>query len=234
MSNSTTFKPGDARLVTHGQTNTRTHKIWNAMKQRCNNPNSTYYTCYGGRGITVCDAWNKSFEAFFADMGEAPEGYDLDRIDNNRGYSKENCRWVTHKENCNNRRDTKYITHTEHGTLPLSLMAEKLELDYQTLYSKVHYESSKGNNTFEDLSWDITHYSKKSHKWTSDRKPREPKRHLECDGKRYSIAELAQELGASTKQIRYRITKARDSQTPTFVFDGRVVTVHEVERKIKR
>ena len=72
------------------------------MKARCSNKKSTHYDRYGGRGITVCARW-KRFENFYKDMGERPEGLTLDRIDNNGNYEKSNCRWVTHKENCNNR-----------------------------------------------------------------------------------------------------------------------------------
>ncbi|MBP8291128.1 MAG: hypothetical protein KAX65_00055 [Caldilineaceae bacterium] len=68
------------------------------MKSRCNNPNSTGYELYGGRGITVCERWQNSFENFYADMGERPIGKTLDRIDCERGYSPKNCRWATPKE----------------------------------------------------------------------------------------------------------------------------------------
>jgi hypothetical protein len=73
------------------------------MIQRCCNPNSTHYSYYGGRGIAVCKRW-RSFENFLADMGERPLGLTLDRTNNARGYSRANCKWVTRKEQANNRR----------------------------------------------------------------------------------------------------------------------------------
>lgn len=79
------------------------YTTWVSMKQRCFNPKVKNYHRYGGRGITVCDEWKNSFENFLKDMGERPEGYCIDRIDNEKGYFKENCRWVTNEENCNNR-----------------------------------------------------------------------------------------------------------------------------------
>jgi hypothetical protein len=63
------------------------------MKQRCLNPKQKFYSYYGGRGITICEEW-LNFPGFFADMGIRPDGTTLDRIDSDKPYSKDNCRWV--------------------------------------------------------------------------------------------------------------------------------------------
>lgn len=82
----------------------RTYTSWQAMKTRCYNTKDEHYPRYGGRGIYVCYEWVNSFEAFLRDMGERPEGRTLDRIDNERHYTKDNCRWATPQEQAYNRK----------------------------------------------------------------------------------------------------------------------------------
>lgn len=94
---------------THGKNGTAEHRIWNAMLNRCRNPKSKNYKYWGGRGIKVCKRWHK-FENFLEDMGKRPSPkHSLDRIDNNQGYSKKNCRWATTFEQNNNKRSNLII-----------------------------------------------------------------------------------------------------------------------------
>lgn len=87
---------------THGFASSPTYTSWKAMKQRCTNFNRGSAHRYAERGILYDARWER-FENFLDDMGERPEGTELDRIDNNKGYSKDNCRWTTHQVNCQNK-----------------------------------------------------------------------------------------------------------------------------------
>jgi regulation of enolase protein 1 (concanavalin A-like superfamily) len=89
---------------------TREHNLWMAMNDRCYCKGSTPYQKYGAVGITVCDKWRYSFENFFADMGVCPPGLTLDRRDGRKGYSPDNCRWATVKQQANNRRSNIRVT----------------------------------------------------------------------------------------------------------------------------
>lgn len=97
-----------AANTTHGMSprgpRTPTYRSWRAMKNRCGNSNHADWPRYGGRGIDIDPRWVASFEAFLADMGERPDGLSIDRIDNERGYWPDNCRWATLIEQRNNQR----------------------------------------------------------------------------------------------------------------------------------
>jgi len=123
------------KTIKHGKCGTKAYKSWHMMLQRCTNANNAAYKSYGGRGIKVCDEW-KNFMNFFADMGEPLEGCTLDRIDNELGYSKDNCRWATKKQQGNNRRTNLYIVFNGKKQT-LSEWADELNLSRYCLRNRL-------------------------------------------------------------------------------------------------
>lgn len=121
------------RKNTHMMTNTVEYKTWSGMRGRCLNKNNDRYHQYGGRGISVCERWNR-FENFIEDMGQRPEGKSLDRIDVDGNYCKENCRWATPKEQMRN------TTLNKKNGLGKSIIeaADDVGLPYSTLQSRLN------------------------------------------------------------------------------------------------
>ncbi|MBU3577522.1 hypothetical protein [Polynucleobacter sp. UK-Kesae-W10] len=119
----------------------RTRGIWKKMISRCHNPEDASYLWYGARGIFVSESWHL-WENFLADMGDGPEGLSLDRIDNNAGYSKENCRWATPKEQSRNTRQNVWCQIDAPGhegkNYVLTDAAEILGVSKGTLRSRLH------------------------------------------------------------------------------------------------
>jgi len=127
------------RSVTHGGHNGLTYKSWRAMKDRCLRESSPAFDRYGERGITICDRWLNSFEAFREDMGERPSlDFSLDRIDNNGNYEPGNCRWATRTEQASNRRKKKptLLIEFDGKTLSIEQWAELLGISVQTIYCR--------------------------------------------------------------------------------------------------
>ena len=108
------------------------------MVARCNNPKRKDYSRYGGRGIKVCERWLK-LESFIDDMGVRPPNKSLDRIDNNKGYCKDNCRWATKYEQVRNRHNNIFVDFKGKKLL-LPELAKKTGISKSTLY----YRYSKG------------------------------------------------------------------------------------------
>ena len=88
------------------------YRAWHHMKMRCLNPKDSYFHCYGGRGITVCDEWLQSFSQFLLDMGHRPSArHSLERVNNDDGYRPSNCVWALPKDQSRNRRVNRWLTH---------------------------------------------------------------------------------------------------------------------------
>ena len=122
--------------IKHGMNNTRLYRIWNGMKNRCNNQNRKDYYMYGGRGIFVCDEW-QNFIPFYewAEKNGYSEELTLERIDVNGNYEPDNCIWVTLKEQANNKTTTPYVEHNNE-LITLKQLSEITGINYQTLFRR--------------------------------------------------------------------------------------------------
>lgn len=139
-----------ARRLQHGATNTREYRAWCKMKERCANPNTAGYHLWGGRGIAVCGRWVSSFQAFLSDMGPCPPGNSLDRIDNERGYEPDNCRWASHRQQCNNQRRNVTITHVGR-TQTIAEWARELDISYATLHRRISIRNEPPSLAFREV-----------------------------------------------------------------------------------
>ena len=137
-------------MKTHGMRHSKEYRAWASMKQRCTNSNDERWKNYGGRGISVCDEWMNSFPAFLRDMGEKPHpDYQLDRIDNDGNYCKENCQWVSKSVNQMNRRVTRRVT-INGETKTLNEWSEETGLNWHTINSRIR-RGITGNKLIEPL-----------------------------------------------------------------------------------
>jgi len=128
------------RMTAHGHTigyrGTRTYYTWQGVKSRCMNERDPNYPRYGGRGITMCDRWRDSFEAFLEDMGEKPVGTWIERVDNERGYEPENCVWATPQEQNNNRRDSRFLEFNGRSQT-MAQWAREVGVPYKTVFTRL-------------------------------------------------------------------------------------------------
>jgi hypothetical protein len=120
----------------HGMTGTKIYDCWKNMVRRCHSPSSTFYERYGGRGISVCERWRGSFENFIEDMGTPSEGFEIERVDNDLDYCKDNCKWANKTEQCNNRSSNILIEYLgEYKTL--TQWQNDLGFDYETVRRRI-------------------------------------------------------------------------------------------------
>jgi len=129
--------------IKHGMCFTSTYTIWVLMRRRCESDYDTEFHNYGGRGVKYTERWKK-FENFLEDMGVRPEGLQIDRIDNDGDYCKENCKWSTPKEQSNNKRNNVHLTY-KGEKLNITQWAEKTGINKNTLTNRM-----KSNWTIEE------------------------------------------------------------------------------------
>lgn len=129
-----------AQMTKHGHQirghTTPTYTTWAAMRNRCHAPGNSKYYMYGAKGVTVCQRWRDSFEAFLEDMGERPEGCTIDRVDGAKGYEPGNCRWATRTEQQRNVKSNVKIAFGG-DTLCISEWGEKTGIPSRTISSRL-------------------------------------------------------------------------------------------------
>lgn len=147
-------------MTKHGCCNDPFYHVWWGMMQRCYNPKHHNYAQYGGRGISVCNSWQK-VESFISWAHETHDSEihqtTLDRIDNNKGYTPENCRWATPKAQSNNRRNTKVFTISG-VTKPLSEWCDEYGMPLSVVGSRVRV---MGWDIIKALTTPVTHFNER-------------------------------------------------------------------------
>jgi len=123
--------------------NTKLYRIWDSMMRRCHTPTHKHFKNYGGRGITVCEQWH-NFENFLADMGKRVDGMTLDRIDNSKGYSPDNCRWATMQTQQNNKRSNVNVSYNG-KTQTIAAWARETGIPHYVISQRLKYGWSVQN-----------------------------------------------------------------------------------------
>ena len=124
------------KSTTHGMSRkgNKTYQSWRAMKSRCLNNKHENYKTYSL--LKICEEWKNSFQSFLKDMGERPEGKSLDRIDNIKGYYKENCRWATQRQQCRNKANNKIVIF-DGDKIALFELSERYNVSITLLYNRL-------------------------------------------------------------------------------------------------
>ena len=205
------------------------HRRWKAMKERCSNKNRKDFQHYGGRGIKVCDEWVHNFQAFYfwaKDNGFSPE-LTLDRIDVNKNYSPDNCRWVTQKEQCINTRLNSGITYNG-KTQSITEWAKEYGINRTTLEARLKFQ----NSPIEKALLPKYEY-KKYRESLSDKTPHK----ISWNGRQWTIAQLAKEYNLDYTTLSVRLKQNNLIVTQEILLqpeEYKKVTIKKREEKLEK
>lgn len=188
-------------------------RIFNAMKSRCYNKNNRQYKDYGGRGIGLCEEWNdrdkvgvetKGYIAFkkWALSNGYQDNLTIDRIDVNKGYSPDNCRWLSFKEQANNKTNNHYVTY-KGKTQSLKKWAEELNINYNTIRQRLNYYHFSVEYAFE--------IAENPHL-----------KMIEYKGKKQSLSAWCKELNLSYSKVKQRLNKLHWPVERAFSFNAKI------------
>jgi len=174
---------------------------WQAMIQRCHNPNNEYYHRYGARGVVVCEKWRQSYDAFLIDMGSRPSSkHSIDRIDGNGNYEPGNCRWATRQEQQNNL-STNVVIEFRGERMTAAQWADKLGMSRTALYARIRC----GWPIEEALTAPVDKALSIAGRNARFGPSRKPEVFLTIDGKTLPLTEWATLTGIPATRIRQRI-----------------------------
>lgn len=189
-------RPRQETLAHHaGGKKTRAYRIWDGIVQRCTNPNNKAFSNYGGRGIAIDDAW-LVFNNFLSDMGIPPENASIERIDNDSGYNKSNCKWASKTEQQRNRRTNNRITYNGES-LCLVEWAERFNISDQRIRSRLNL-----GWTFEEAVGIVSRVSKQR---TGLVRPNA--RWVEFNGERLILEDWCRRLNLNSKTVHSRLAR---------------------------
>lgn len=197
------------------ENNIEIYYCWTAIKQRCNNPNAQAYHNYGGRGIGYCAEW-EAFKPFceWALENGWEKGLDIDRIDNDGDYSPENCRWITRRENVNNRRKTILLT-VNGETKPSTVWADEIGAAHSTLKK---WRTERGKEYAEHRIAEALEHGYTKRDYVRDHAYEV--KHIETGLVFRSIKEAARHFGVSSGSLSVAIRKGGHTKKGTFVLTG--------------
>lgn len=185
----------------HGGKHTRAYGVWCSMRSRCNNPNSPAFANYGGRGISVDPRWNK-FSNFIEDMGHPADGMTLERVDNDKGYSKENCIWADRRTQGRNTRRNVLLT-INGETKPLCVFAERSGIAYKT----VHQRLNKGWTPYDAVTVPLVTERAGISNRSGSRLYRTEAEMVLFDGEQMTLKQAAERAGLSYGTVYQRVKR---------------------------
>lgn len=184
---------------THGMSRSSVYHIWSSMKARCDHPSTRNFADYGGRGISVCDRWRDSFEAFYEDMGPRPTPqHSIDRIDVNGNYEPGNCRWATRLEQGSNKRNNRLV-EVRGQVMTLAEACRLSPLGRNSILARI-----EGGMSAEDALSLPPDKSQGSRRKSNNR-------YVDFGGKRMLLIEVCEQMGVEPSHLRYHIGQGRSA-----------------------